>query len=203
MCNVMQSTALFIYMQHFFLVLPRVCLYACMCYYSLLNKLNTFQCDGKGLNKLPEIVPNKTESLLLSGNDFLRIQTPKYYFHELLRLNLSSSGITHISDSVIDALINSINIFDISNNELKTLPRKITDMTDRTVLKLKGNPFDCVCNMMWMKDWLLRTNNVVDKNNVTCSMGKMKGCSLNLYLIIFSKIFVKFNCYEKVKYNII
>ena len=44
-----------------------------------------------------------------------------------------------------------------------------------TNLWLSNNPYECNCDMLWMKDWLVDTGNVMDKENVTCSGNGIKG----------------------------
>ena len=68
---------------------------------------------------------------------------------------------------------------DIRGNKLKTLPRAITSMNGSTKLWISDNPYECNCDTLWMKDWLIDNKNVQDKYSVVCSTGNLKA-KLNL-----------------------
>ena len=115
-----------------------------------------------------------TNWLLLSGNNLgLLTKAPDYLKNiTITLLNIRSSHITHIDDTFIAENLKSL---DIRENKLKTLPRTIADMNNSSKLWISDNPYECNCDMIWMKDWLIDAKNVMDKKNVTCSSGKIKG----------------------------
>ena len=90
-------------------------------------------------------------------------------------LNLSKCSITDIDESFMKIIIQSAKKIDISVNELQSLPQTIQKVNGTIKLWISGNPYQCSCDMMWMKDWLTTTRSVVDKDNVTCTNGKIKG----------------------------
>ena len=141
--------------------------------------MNIFDCRNKGLTSLPETVLEDTDWLLLSGNSLKSLTEAPDYLNNITVLNLSSSNIQYIEEKVIKVISKSVMRVDIRGNKLKTLPRAITSLNASTKLWISDNPYECNCDTLWMKDWLIDTKNVQDKYNVVCSTGKMKG-KLNL-----------------------
>ena len=94
---------------------------------------------------------------------------------EVTRYNLANSNITIITDDVMNSMLKKSEYLWISNNKLTTLPRSITKADNKTELWISNNPYECNCDMMWMRDWLVRATNAFDKGNGTCGTGKMKG----------------------------
>ena len=120
-----------------------------------------------------------TDWILLSGNSLGSLTEAPDYLNNITVLNLSSSNIQYIEEKVIKVISKSVMRVDIRGNKLKTLPRAITSMIGSTKLWISDNPYECSCDTLWMKDWLIDTKNVQDKYNVVCSTGKMKS-KLNL-----------------------
>ena len=71
-------------------------------------------------------------------------------------------------------MVESVKYLDISRNNLTEIPQIITKTSNISKLWISENPFECNCDMMWMKDWLLGATNVEDKENVTCLQNKVK-----------------------------
>ena len=88
---------------------------------------------------------------------------------------MSSSNITYIDQKLMEAILEGVQYLDIRENNLKTLPRTIVNVDSACMLWISNNPYECNCDMIWMKDWLTNSENVKDKHNVTCSGHKMKG----------------------------
>ena len=156
-------------------VSPKVCFDGCICYHSVENRANTYDCCDQNLTGLPENIINSTDWLLLSENNLGNIQQAKYYLSEINHLDMSSSHLDGIGDDVMVALITHLKFFDVSSNNLTNLSPKIREMGRDTELRLFNNPFECNCDMVWMKDWLMEAKNVKEKENITCSNGKFKG----------------------------
>ena len=57
------------------------------------------------------------------------------------------------------------------NRCIRVIPRQ----NKTSKLWISDNPYECNCDMLWMKDWLMDNENVMDKKNVTCSGSKVKG----------------------------
>ena len=109
--------------------------------------------------------------LVLSGNNLGSLNKAPDYLENISLLNLSSSHITYVDKAVITENLKNL---DIRGNKLKTLPRTIANINDSSKLWISDNPFECNCDMIWMKDWLIDARNVMDKKNITCSSGKIK-----------------------------
>ena len=109
--------------------------------------------------------------LVLSGNNLGSLNKAPDYLENISLLNLSSSHITYVDKAVITENLKNL---DIRGNKLKTLPGTIANINDSSKLWISDNPFECNCDMIWMKDWLIDARNVMDKKNITCSSGKIK-----------------------------
>ena len=163
-----------LYIISFFIaVFPHPCPYDCTCYRSPWNRINIFDCQNKGLTSLPETVLPNTDWLLLSGNSLESLNKAPDYLNNITFLNFSSNNIEYIEENVIKAISKSAMRVDIRGNKLKTLPRGIKSMNGSSQLWISDNPYECNCDTLWMKDWLIDSKNVKDKYNVICSTGKI------------------------------
>ena len=75
----------------------------------------------------------------------------------------------------MEVIIKNVKSLDITGNNLKEIPKIISKENITNKLWISNNPYECNCDMLWMKDWLIDTENVVDKNKVKCSRSKEKG----------------------------
>ena len=75
----------------------------------------------------------------------------------------------------MEVIVKSVKHLDIRGNKLITLPEKIKNVNSVNKLWISRNPYECNCDSLWMKDWLVDNMNVQDKDNVTCSSNKVKG----------------------------
>ena len=170
----------------FVTVLPQPCLHNCTCHRSPYDKVNIFDCGNKGLTSLPETVLKDTDWLLLSGNNLGSLNKVPDYLKNISLLNLSSSNIRNIDEEFIDAIIKGVKHLDISGNKLKTIPLTIKKANNVTKIWISNNPYECNCDMLWMKDWLVGTKIVVDRENVTCSGSKLKGEISHIDILILT-----------------
>ena len=155
----------------FITVFPQTCLHNCTCHRSPWDGVNIFDCRNKSLTSLPEIVLHDTDWLLLSGNNFGSLNEAPDYVENITLLNLSSSKITNIDKKMTEVVTQNVKSLDIRGNNLKNLPHAIANENTITKLWLSDNPYECNCDMLWMKDWLAETENIMDKRNITCSTG--------------------------------
>ena len=158
-----------------FTVVPQPCLHNCSCHRSPYDRVNIFDCRNKGLTSLPETVLEGTDWLLLSGNNLGSLNKAPAYLNNITLLNLSSSSIREIEDSIMKAIIKTVKYLDISKNYLLKIPEIVTKNDNTSKLWISANPYECNCDMLWMKDWLMDARNVEDKDNVTCLYDKVKG----------------------------
>ena len=137
--------------------------------------MNIFNCQSKSLTRLPETVLQNTDWLLLSGNSLGSLKKAPGYLKNITLLDLSTSEITEIDEAVMEVIVKSVKHLDIRGNNLKNLPQIIKNVAAENKLWISGNPYECNCDTLWMKDWLMDTRNIMDKDNVTCSKNKVKG----------------------------
>ena len=83
-----------------------------------------------------------------------------------------------MDEAVMEVIVQNVNNLDISKNDLKSLPKSISNSHKASKMWISDNPYQCNCDMIWMKDWLIDNNNVQDKDNVTCSARTQKGNQL-------------------------
>ena len=67
-----------------------------------------------------------TDWLLLSGNNLGSLQKEEDYLNDIVSLDLSSSRITQIDETVIGIILRNIKYLDIRGNNLKYIPRTIS-----------------------------------------------------------------------------
>ena len=136
-----------------------------------MEKARVFNCNKNRLTRLPDEIEANTQWLILTENSLGDLDNLKGYLSEVSHLNMSSSKITSISSDVMTSIINHKTYLNIRNNSLRYLPQVIRNTRNTTELWIAENPYECNCNMMWMRDWLVRVPNVMDKENVTCAHG--------------------------------
>ena len=122
-----------------------------------------------------------TDQLLLSGNNLGSVNRAPDYLKNITLLDLSSSHITEIDETVMEVIVKSVKHLDIRGNNLKSLPQTIKNVATENKLWVSRNPYECNCDTLWMKDWLIDNKNVMDKDNVTCSENKVKGKINHIY----------------------
>ena len=166
----------------FILVVPKECDFKCKCYYSPIDEANIFNCSNINLTHLPDTALNGTNWLIVSGNNLNQMIEVKKYMNEIVHLDVSNNDVTDISGDVLTNVLKKARYLNIAKNSLKQLPEEIAKATNDTELWIGNNPYDCNCGMMWMKDWLLGAPKVMDKKNVKCATGKMKGKNMKLQL---------------------
>ena len=173
-------------------VFPQPCPHNCTCHRSPWEKVNIFDCHNKGLTRLPETVLEDTDWLLLSGNTLGSLNKAPDYLKNITLLDLSSNNITDIDETVMEIIMYNLKSLDIRKNKLRTLPKSIKKGEKTNELWISDNPYECDCDMIWIKDWLIDTTSVQDKENVTCSTSKMKGKVNSIKLITYNYFRVLF-----------
>jgi hypothetical protein len=86
---------------------------------------------------------------------------------------------------------------DISRNYIKSVPKEIQKLSFDKV-KIRGNPLECDCNMIWMADWISLSNGTVDASISCSSEGETKiikdvtekslHCNVDNLIIIFGPV---------------
>ncbi|XP_071166769.1 protein toll-like [Mytilus edulis] len=157
-------------------------------------------CTNANLRELPQTLPPMSDniqyvSLYLSGNRITEI-TKRNYSNIIYNLTVSNNNINYIDGEALKEMVN-LNNLDISGNALKYVPKEIQKLSFHKV-KVRGNPFQCECNMTWMADWIALSNGA-DESSITCSSDdkthvikdvteKGLDCNISDFVIIFSVI---------------
>ena len=134
-----------------------------------------FNCSNRNLTGLPQDILNDTHWLILTDNNLGELFEPKAYLKEVSHINISSSKITRVSTNITELMTEGKTYFNLRNNSLRNLPEVITNTRNTTELWIAENPYECNCDMIWMRDWLVQATNVMDKENAICASGDMIG----------------------------
>ncbi len=156
---------------------PLPCLNGCFCFYSIEDDANTVNCSHKNMTQLPDNLLPNTEQLIMVGNDLKTINSVAKDLPHLVSLDLEKCNISEISTQALQALLLYSDNLKLSNNKLQGISSIIKTTKYNTTIWLSKNIFECNCNIMWMRDWLLNATNVMDKDNITCVGGKWNGLS--------------------------
>ena len=132
-------------------------------------------CAHAGLTQIPKSLPKDTDWLILSGNNISSVQVVVLQLlYGLSKLQLQNNNIKYISEHFVQYLNTQSNLIDlnISNNELKGIPSILQSSKKKLrKLSLSGNKFDCNCNNIWMKNWLITNRKIVQTYDlVECQM---------------------------------
>ena len=127
-------------------------------------------CAHVGLTQIPKSLPIDTDWLILSGNNISSVQTEDLKFLPFLsRLDLKYNKIKSIRQDFAEYLSNGSNIVNLSvlSNETK----KLESWKVFLQLSLSGNQFDCTCDKIWMRNWLMKKREMIqDYGAVDCEM---------------------------------
>ena len=152
------------------------CGYQCTCYTDIHSRALVADCSNLDLTEIPHNLPNYTDWLILSGNNISSLSQKTLrnpFLPYLTQLHISGNSLGNISNNFFDVFSNCLSrlsFLDISNNNLTTLPRNIQNISSLKNLRLAGNPFQCNCDNMWMKDFLNSSDIIEDSGNITCTL---------------------------------
>ena len=121
---------------------------------------------------MPHSLPEHTNWLLLSGNNFTSLNTLNIQntelFQYLTKLDLHGSQIRNSSSELLDTFAENNNLTYL---HFYILPENVQNLSSLQILKITGNKFKCSCDNIWMKDWLLNETDLIeDYENVLCQM---------------------------------
>ena len=135
-----------------------------------------------GLTQIPKSLPKDTDWLILSENNITSITiVDVQYVKNLSRLDMYNNKIKYISEDFVQYLKTQSNLvnLDISNNELKVIPRNLESVKFMTTLMISGNKFECKCNNMWMRYWINdNRESIQDYKKSLLSDGIWRQCSI-------------------------
>ncbi len=168
-----------------FSALPLPCLSGCSCYYSVDHEANTMNCSFNNMTTLPAKLLPGTELLIMTGNNLGNLDSVPENFPVLKQLDLTRCNIWTTSSKVMKIFFSKIDNLNLSNNKMKQISRIIQTEEFHAKLWLSKNPYECNCDMMWMRDWLQNASNVVDKENITCASGKWEGNQRSNFIPVY------------------
>ncbi len=148
------------------------------------NDANTVNCSFNSMTKLPNSVLSSTEVLVMHGNNLNELGYADPYLFQVKVFDLQGNSIENINDEIYNGIFLSAESIKLSNNSLKYISQLLQHVQNDSKIWLGGNPFECNCDMMWMRDWLQISTNVMDRENITCGSGQWKGKTIP-FLVIF------------------
>ncbi len=132
-------------------------------------------CSYNNMTKLPSNILPGSEQLILTGNNLVSLESLDDKFVGVTKFNFRGCNIKHLSDKAAKILLLNTVDLKLSKNKLKQIPKVFQTVKSQTKVWLAENPLECHCDMMWMREWLQNDTNVMDKENITCALGKWKG----------------------------
>ena len=159
--------------KHFVDKYPAACQRECKCYVNTHEKALVVNCSHPDLTQIPKLLPNDTDWLIINGNN---ISSPKIkeieHLQSLSILDLKENEIQIISKEFAEFLSKHDNLvdLDISNNNLETIPRNFVKTNIKT-FRLSENRFQCKCNNLWIKNWLIESREMIqDYKTISCQL---------------------------------
>ena len=149
---------------------PDACSRQCRCHVNLHEMALVADCAHAGLTQIPKSLPFDTDWLILSGNNISSVQTEDLKFLPILsRLDLKENKIKSNPQDFAEYLIHRSNVVNLSTPSNET--RKFESAKVFTQLRISQNRFDCTCDNMWIKNWLIKNREMVqDYDAVDCEM---------------------------------
>ncbi len=175
-------------MLHCVSVFPLPCADQCFCFYSMDGEENTMNCSFSNMTQLPDEIQPRTQQLIMTGNNLEMFYLPynKSDILYLKTLDLSNNSIRDFDEASFKASLLSGISLKLSGNNLKEIPAKIVDFNLTAHIWLGKNPYECNCNMMWMRDWLQNVSHVMDRDEIKCGPGKYQGMETACSLFVLS-----------------
>ncbi|XP_067129494.1 leucine-rich repeat-containing protein 15-like [Centruroides vittatus] len=135
------------------------------------NEDLTVDCNGKGINKLPDFLIENATAVDLSNNYINEFSTVNYRtWSKVTRLHLSNNSLFHFPDYVF---LPNIEFLWLDGNRLTELPFGIMNLIDVSAeftVYLSRNNWTCDCHSQFTKDWLLRNKRkIADFSDVLCA----------------------------------
>ena len=133
-------------------------------------------CSRSVLTQIPNTLPYDTDWLILSGNKISSLGEETLnisVLNHISKLDLRANIIDTISSEFMDKFVKSGKrlFLDISMNKLRHLPEALQNVTSLEKLVISNNDFQCSCDEVWMKDWLLNNSKIVDSyGSIKCQM---------------------------------
>ena len=144
-------------------------------YLDYFPRLKTLKLTGNDLEDPMIIKPPKLSYLKhvdVSYNKFIYLQKLFGFLPRLKKLQLNNNALKTLS--FLSPNLNTLEILDLSNNQLNSIDKYTCDMIDDifkydTLLVFHGNPFQCTCNNVEFIKWIQQTQvNIAHRNSLEC-----------------------------------
>ncbi|XP_048247334.1 protein toll-like [Haliotis rufescens] len=139
----------------------------CSCYERSISRLNIVDCRGIGLTEAPKTLPPGDTELWLQDNHIRNFLIGRELSQRLVELNLERNGLEKLNPTCLSHMGKLERLY-IQDNVLANIPPEIQEMNLKSI-KLGGNPLQCDCHSLWMKQWLVANHEYVeDSFDVKC-----------------------------------
>ena len=124
-----------------------------------------------GLTEMPSSLPDDLDWLILLENNISIVDTKNITFPlRISKLDFNSNFFEQISNEFLEQFF-ELTSLDISNNKLRFLPGIISNMTSLEEVWITGNNFECNCDSIWMRDWVVNNTDIIhDSDEAKCHM---------------------------------
>ncbi|XP_035227337.1 protein toll-like isoform X2 [Stegodyphus dumicola] len=160
-----------------FLMCPEPC--SCSCTEDSEEYFMALDCSARNLSTLPEFLTGNFTPHVQSSSDLIvhllrRLeyeQTFDSQFEirdEVLSIDLSNNRLSSLAEARLPIGLRQLHL---ANNTLQKLPESISNSLPKLrTVSLAGNPWECNCNTVGFKKWLLSKMDIVEDVNITrCS----------------------------------
>lgn len=142
----------------------------CICQEQPYISTLVINCTNANLREIPKTIPELSSniryvSLYLDGNSITEI-IKRNYSNIIKNLTVANNYLNYIDGEAIKEM-KDLESLDISGNYIKSVPKEIQKLSFDKV-KIRGNPLECDCNMIWMADWISLSNGAIDAS-ISCS----------------------------------
>ncbi|XP_045214836.2 protein toll-like [Mercenaria mercenaria] len=153
---------------------------SCTCTKSIAIGLVTVDCRGQYLaDDLPLTCPVADNIHINIKSDNLIHLTLRAFLYNVSIFDVSQCAVADIDPTIVKALEGKINTsIYFNDNNLENIPKTFEkfNFSEGQVLTIDGNPFNCDCHTLWMKQWLLSNkNHIYHQDKIICENGPGKG----------------------------
>ncbi|XP_053383861.1 protein toll-like [Mercenaria mercenaria] len=153
---------------------------SCTCTKTVAISLISVDCsDQYHAEDLPTTCPVADNININIKSDDVTSFSSRDYLRNVTVFDVSQCAIADIDPSIVDVLEGSKNeLIYLQDNYLETIPETFQNFnfSEGQVLTIDGNPFNCDCHTLWMKQWLLlNKNHIYHQDKILCATGPGKG----------------------------
>ncbi|XP_061165901.1 toll-like receptor 7 [Saccostrea echinata] len=174
----------------------------CTCYSRSITHITIVDCRNRLYRDLPKILPEGILDLWFQHNNISTINEENLqYLPNIRQLLLSENQLTRISDGAISKMTLLSTLY-VDSNYLVSLPRALRNMRLMS-MNFINNPLKCDCHTKWIKHWVLKNSDVVERvSDITCNVDDEaeKG---NFLIRIPDEDFVCLEDFDSVKHVVI